>query len=53
MGKVIMIWENGRLVYHLISDNYFLVLTMVFALWGLSYIIAVEKEVRGHDIARD
>ena len=53
VGKQILTWKNGRFVYSLISDNYFLVLSLVIACWGLSSIFAGEKEIKSHDIARD
>lgn len=51
-GEVIMIWYNGRAVYHLISDNYFLIITMVVGAWVLSVTLSNEFELKKHNILK-
>lgn len=51
-GEVIMVWYNGRAVYHLISDNYFLIITMVVGAWVLSVTLSNEFELKKHNILK-
>ena len=53
VGKQVAIWHNGRFVYGMFNNNFELILTMVIAAWGLSTILANEKEIARHDITRD
>lgn len=51
-GKVIMIWHNGRDVYKLIHDNYFMLITIVVGAWVLSITISNETELNRHNILK-
>lgn len=51
-GKVIAIWHNGRDVYKLIHDNYFMLLAIVVGAWVLSITISNELELNKHNILK-
>ena len=48
-GKVIAIWFNGRQIYHIIQENYLLIITLVFGAWVVSSTLSAELERRSHD----
>lgn len=49
-GKVIAIWFNGRDVYQMIHDNYFMILVILVGAWILSITISGENELKKHNI---
>ncbi len=51
-GKVILIWHNGRDVYKLIHDNYFMLITLAVGAWVLSVTISNELETKRHNILK-
>lgn len=51
-GEVICIWTDGAHVYHMIKENYFMLLVIVFGAWAISYTLSNELETRKHNILK-
>lgn len=51
-GKVVVVWTDGAFVYHMIKDNYLVLLTIVIGAWAISYILSNELEARKHNILK-
>ena len=51
-GKVIAVWFNGRQIYHIVKENYLLIIALVFGAWVVSSTLSSELERRSHNILK-
>lgn len=51
-GKIIAVWTDGANYYHMVKDNYLVLLSLAFGAWVLSYTFSTESEMKKHNILK-